>query len=60
MYISIWVVISYVGDIDGWDFWDISILYGLNLIASSISSLFLWYMVFNLGDLLISGQLDIF
>ncbi len=46
-------------DLGGWDFSDLSILYGLSLLTYAISGTLVWYSVYSLEDLIISGQLDI-
>lgn len=56
-YMSYWVLMNGVDM--GWDFSDMSILYGLSLITYSISGMLLWYSAYSLEDLIISGQLDI-
>lgn len=58
-YIIYWVLASGTGLIAGWDFSDLSILYGLSLLTYSISGTLIWYTVYHLEDLIISGQLDI-
>ena len=58
-YMSYWVLTSGVNTVEGWDFSDLSILYGLSLITYSISGTLIWYSAYSLEDLIISGQLDI-
>lgn len=58
-YVSYWVLTNGAGEIAGWDFSDLSILYGLSLLSYSISGTLIWYTVYHLEDLIISGQLDI-
>lgn len=58
-YVSYWVLANGTGAIAGWDFSDLSILYGLSLLTYSISGTLIWYTVYHLEDLIISGQLDI-
>lgn len=58
-YVSYWVLTNGAGMIAGWDFSDLSILYGLSLLTYSISGTLIWYTAYHLEDLIISGQLDI-
>ncbi len=58
-YMSYWVLVNGVEDLGGWDFSDLSILYGLSLLTYAISGTLVWYSVYSLEDLIISGQLDI-
>ena len=58
-YISYWVLISSIGDINGWNFSDLSILYGLSLLTYAISGTLIWYSIYHIEDLIITGQLDI-
>ncbi|MDE7429447.1 MAG: ABC transporter permease [Lachnospiraceae bacterium] len=58
-YMSYWVLMNGVDTVGGWDFSDLSILYGLSLITYSISGTLIWYSAYFLEDLIISGQLDI-
>lgn len=58
-YMSYWVLMNGVDTVEGWDFSDISILYGLSLLTYAIAGMLVWYSVYALEDLIISGQLDI-
>lgn len=58
-YMSYWVLVNGVDTIEGWDFSDMSILYGMSLLTYSVSGTLLWYSAYSLEDLIISGQLDI-
>lgn len=58
-YIIYWVLANGTGKVADWDFSDLSILYGLSLLTYSISGTLIWYTVYHLEDLIISGQLDI-
>jgi ABC-2 type transport system permease protein len=59
-YASYWVLISGLGSIGGWDFSDLSILYGLSLLTYAISGTLLWYTVYHLGGIITSGGLDMY
>ncbi len=59
-YSTYWVLISGLGNIGGWDFSDLSILYGLSLLTYSISGTLIWYTVYHLGGIITSGGLDIY
>lgn len=58
-YVSVWVIIQAVGTIAGWNRYEITLLYALNLLSSSLASVLLWYNVFNLSNLIVSGELDV-
>lgn len=58
-YVTYWVLTDGAGEIAGWDFPDLSILYGLSLLTYSISGTLIWYTAYHLEDLIINGQLDV-
>lgn len=58
-YVSYWVLTNGAGAIAGWDFSDLSILYGLSMITYSISGTLIWYSAYHLEESILSGQLDI-
>lgn len=58
-YVSYWVLTNGAGEIAGWDFPELSILYGLSLLTYSISGTLIWYTAYHLEEFIISGQLDI-
>lgn len=53
-----WVLISGVGNIIGWNFSELSVLYGLSLLTYAISGTLIWYTAYNMSDLIQSGKLD--
>lgn len=57
-YLTCYILISSLKSIGGWDFPDLSILFALNLLASSVSAALIWYTVFNLSSMITSGKLD--
>ena len=57
-YTTFWVITQQFGTIDGWGFEDMVILYGMNLLTYSIGTVFFWYNVFHLEDMITSGRLD--
>lgn len=57
-YIIFWIIVSGFGTIGEWNFSDITILYGLNLITYSVSGVFFWGSVYNLEKEITSGNLD--
>lgn len=59
-YATYWVLVQGLGNIDGWDFSDLSILYGLSLLTYSISGTLIWYTVYHLGETITTGGLDIY
>ncbi len=59
-YATYWVLINGIGNVDGWDFSDLSILYGLSLLTYAISGTLIWYTVYHLGGIITSGGLDMY
>jgi ABC-2 type transport system permease protein len=59
-YSTYWVLVSGLGNIGGWDFSDLSILYGLSLLTYSISGTLIWYTVYHLDGLITGGGLDLY
>lgn len=59
-YLTYWVLIQGIGSVGGWDFYDLSILYGLSLLSYSICATLMWYTVYNLEGIIQRGELDIF
>lgn len=59
-YISFWIIVQKMSGIDGWDFQDMTVLYGLNLLTYSIAGMFIWMTVYHMGRLITDGDLDRF
>lgn len=59
-FITYWILIQSFGTIGNWDFYDLSVLYGISLLTYSISGTLLWYTVYHLGETITSGNLDIY
>ncbi len=59
-YATYWVLIEGVGTIGGWDFSDLSILYGLSLLSYSISGTLIWYTVYHMDSMITDGNLDMY
>ena len=59
-YATFWVLVSSLGHIGGWDFSDLSILYGLSLLTYAISGTLIWYTVYHLGGIITGGGLDMY
>ena len=57
-YSTYWVLINGLNNIGGWDFSDLSILYGLSLLSYSITATLMWYTIYNLSGIVTSGGLD--
>lgn len=57
-YATYWVLVNGLGSIGGWDFADLSILYGLSMLTYSISGTLIWYTVYHLGEAITRGELD--
>ena len=60
VYVSYWIITSKLKGIDGWEFEDLTILYGISLLTYAIAGTLLWYTVYNLSGLIIKGTLDVF
>ena len=46
------------GDIAGWDFSELSILYGLNLVSYAVAGMMFWNSTLDLEDTIVRGRLD--
>jgi len=57
-YATFWVITRQFGSIGGWNFEDMTMLYGLNLFTYSIAGVLFWYTVFHLDGEITSGNLD--
>lgn len=57
-YLTFYVIIDNFGHIDGWDFYDLCILYGLNLLTYAIAAMLFW-SVFGIEHDMLAGNLDI-
>ena len=55
-----WVMIQGIGNIGGWNFEELSVLYGLSLLTYAISGTLIWYTVYHLSDAITSGTLDVY
>jgi ABC-type uncharacterized transport system, permease component len=55
-----WVLISGIGNVAGWNFSELSVLYGLSLLTYAIAGTLIWYTGYHMGDLVQSGKLDVF
>ena len=58
-FITYWVVTKGAGNIDGWAFEELSLLYGVSLLTYSIAGTMMWYSVYHLGEIITTGQLDV-
>lgn len=59
-YISYWIITGQLSDIAGWDFSELCVLYGMSLLTYATAGTLLWYSVYNLSGMIISGTLDVF
>jgi ABC-2 type transport system permease protein len=57
-YMLLWAITESFGSIDGWGFEDITVLFGLNVLAYSISGALFSYAVYQIDNEIISGNLD--
>ena len=55
-----WVLVSGIGGIGGWEFEDLSVLYGLSLLTYAVSGTLVWYTLFHMGQAITSGKLDMY
>lgn len=53
-----WVIVNKFSDIAGWNFAEMSVLFGLNLFTYSISGVLIWFTVYHLGITITEGRLD--
>lgn len=59
-FMTFWVLVHGIGGIAGWDFSDLSFLYGLSLLSYSIAGTLLWYTVYHMDKMINTGELDLF
>ena len=59
-YLTFIVLVNEFGTIGGWDFNDLSILFGISILTYSISGTFVWYTVYNMSKIVTDGGLDIY
>ncbi|SCZ09503.1 ABC transporter permease [Alkaliphilus peptidifermentans] len=57
-YISIWIILSRFNNIFGWTFYEIMLLYNLNLFTYGISGLFIWGPMRQLEEMVVTGSFD--
>ena len=55
-----WVLVSVLGGIAGWNFEELSVLYGLSLLTYAISGTLVWNTVYHMGQTITTGRLDIY
>lgn len=53
-----WVIVSGLGNLGGWGFPDLSVLYGLSLITYATSGVLVWYTVYHMDKMITDGTLD--
>lgn len=59
VYATYWIITNSLNGIDGWDFSDLTILYGLSLFTYAVAGTLIWYSVYNLSEQIIKGTLDV-
>ncbi len=57
---TFWVIIDNFGDIDGWNFSEMSILYALRLLTYAIAGVLFWRTTFQLEKQITQGNLDMY
>lgn len=60
MYATFWIIVQKLSGIAGWDFQDMSLLYGLNMLTYSLAGTLIWYTVYHLDEMITKGELDRF
>jgi ABC-2 type transport system permease protein len=56
-FLSVWILVSRFGNIGGWEFDEISFLYGMNLMTYAIAGMFFW-PIFRIESDVTGGNLD--
>lgn len=57
-FLTFWVITNRFGSIAGWDFADMSVLYGLNLLTYAVAGTLVWYNVFKMDREITTGKFD--
>ncbi|GFI47978.1 hypothetical protein IMSAGC019_03304 [Lachnospiraceae bacterium] len=59
-YISLWVIFDNFKVIEGWNFYEMAILYGLFRVTDAFAGMFLWYTMNFIDEDIITGNLDVY
>jgi len=59
-YLSIWIIINKFSFINGWSFYEMMVLYNLNLLTYAICGLFFWRSSLELSSKIQTGNFDSF
>ena len=59
IYVSFWIITNELEGIAGWNFEDMTILYGISLLTYAVAGTLLWYTVYNLSGMIVKGTLDV-
>lgn len=58
MYVQIWIIVENFGAIQGWNFYELMLLYNFNLFSYGFASMILWHPMKAVEDLVRSGNFD--
>lgn len=59
-FLSFWIIVHRFENIAGWNFEDMSILYGLNLFTYAVAGMLVWYSIYHLEREVTTGRLDLY
>lgn len=59
-FLSFWIIVNKFQNIAGWNFEEMSILYGLNLFTYAIAGTLVWYSIYHLEKEITTGRLDLY
>lgn len=59
-YCGIWIILRQFGSINGWNYYEVSFLYTLNLLTYGIACLFFYIPIRSIEKMVQSGEFDIF
>lgn len=58
VYANFWILTQKFGNLGGWTFDEVSLLYSLNLLTYALAGILFWYSVYSLQNAVINGDLD--
>lgn len=58
MYVQIWIIVENFGHIQGWNFYELMLLYNFNLFSYGFASMVLWHPMKGVEELVRSGEFD--
>lgn len=57
-YITLWILLDKFRDINGWGYYEMMLLYNMNLVTYGIASLFFYIPLRNLENIVSNGEFD--